>query len=229
MDEKQISAFLKSKVKNTTNPLMDILPLSEFDNFIKILFNSKDEQDILDIGGGRGKTFDFNKKNNYYVLDINCHNDKSFIQGDITNPNLNIDKKFDFIISKDTFEHILNPWDATQNILKLLKEGGIFICETPFNWRFHPSPYDGYRYSHQGLKYLFEQKDQMREISSGYIYFYNKVSGFWNNKCDWWPFSQNKHTDCVCSYYIGIKDSEHKFDISHIRGDFSSSHLEIPK
>lgn len=229
MDEQKIKKLLQDKTKNTSNPLMQVLLPNEFDNFIKSLFNSKDGQNILDIGGGRGKTFDFNKKSNYYVLDINSHNDKSFIRGDITNPELNIDKKFDFIISKDTFEHILNPWEATQNILNLLNEGGIFICEAPFNWRFHPSPYDGYRYSHQGLKYLFENKGKMREISSGYVYFYNKVSGFWKNKCDWWPFSQNNHFDSVCSYYIGIKDSQHKFNLSDIKGDFSISHSEVPK
>jgi hypothetical protein len=51
----------------------------------------------------------------YYCLDLNIkrNEDKiTYIQGDITNINLNINMDFNIIFSKDTFEHILNPWDG---------------------------------------------------------------------------------------------------------------------
>ena len=211
------------KKAKSINPLMDFVSVGEYNKFISHSIKSlKSTQNVLDIGGGRGKNFKAGTAN-YYVLDLSKHNDKSFIQGDITSDDLRIDKKFDIIVTKDTFEHILNPWDATQNILNLLVEGGLFICSVPFNWRFHPSPYDAYRYTHQGLKYMFERKGKLREIDSGYIYYYEHVKGFWKNKLDHWP-NNNVHKDCICSYYIGKKDSSKDFDISEIHGDFSIKH-----
>jgi len=179
-------------------------------------------KNVLDIGGGRGKTFKGGVAT-YYVLDLSSHNDKTFIKGDITSKELKVDKKFDIIISKDTFEHILNPWDATDNILNLLNEGGLFFCSAPFNWRFHPSPYDAYRYSHQGLKYLFERNGKLEEVSGGYIQHQKTLKGFWGNKLDHWPIG-NVYKDCMASFYIGRKNSQKKFDIKEIKGDFSIDH-----
>lgn len=228
MDKEQIKKEIEKRKKQTLNPLISSITVPELYSFINIILSKEQKQDVLDIGGGRGKTFD-NKKNNYYILDLNSHNEKHFIQGDITDPSLEIDKKFDIILTKDTFEHILNPWDATNNIINLLKEGGLFICIAPFSWRFHPSPFDAYRYSHQGLKYIFEHKGKIEEISSGYVYYHSHVSGFWKNKCDWWPYSNNQYKDCVCSFYIGIRNENAKFDIKNIKGDYSLKHEEVPK
>ena len=223
--------FFNNVKKDTVNPLMSYVYPDELYGVISKLISNKATDgkiDLLDIGGGRGKTFNSNKVN-YYVLDLNSHNDEFFIQGDITDENLEIDRIFDVIITKDTFEHILNPWDSVENIKNLLKEGGIFICIAPFSWRFHPSPYDCYRYSHQGLKFMFEHKGQMQELDSGYVYYYNHVKGFWKNKCDFWPFSNNNYNDCVCAYYIGVKDNNKKFDLSDIKGDFSLKHDKVPE
>jgi len=219
---------LNKELKKTINPLMDSVGVNEFNSFINFVLSNHSGSNVLDVGGGRGKTFD-NKKVNYYVLDINSHNDKSFIEGDITDPDLEIGKKFDVIITKDTFEHILNPWDATENVTKHLNENGIFICIAPFSWRFHPSPYDAYRYSHQGLKYLFEHKGKLQEVGSGYIHYHSNVRGFWKNRCDWWPHASNNYQNCVCSFYVGQKKEDYVFDRSKIKGDFSIKHEEMPE
>ena len=185
---------------------------------------------VLDIGGARGKSFQRKDKNPYYILDLNNEKNRdNVVVGDITDPNLNLKEKYDVIITKDTFEHILNPWDAVNNVLELLNEDGFFICIVPFNWRFHPSPYDGYRFSHQGQKYLWEHKGKMKEISSGYIRYYSSVAGFWKNRCDHYPFaSDGRHKECVCSFYIGQKNSKHSFDVKEIKGDFSLKHEKEP-
>jgi SAM-dependent methyltransferase len=210
------------KIKSV-NPLMDFVTPNDYKDFIlKTIRSLTPEQNVLDIGGGRGKGFKAGSCN-YYVLDLSKHNDNSFIQGDITSSDLKIDKKFDVIVTKDTFEHILNPWDATQNILNLLVEGGLFFCSVPFNWRFHPSPYDAYRYTHQGLKYLFERKGGLRQVDNGYIFYGDQKRGYWKNKLDYWP-KNNLHKDCVGSYYVGRRDNSKIFDISEIYGDFSIKH-----
>lgn len=224
MNSNFISSVFKSCLKNTENPEIKSVSPNNIYSAIDKVFASVDNPYILDIGGGRGHNFKKNIKN-YYILDLNTKNDSdNFILGDITSSNLKLDKEFDFIISKDTFEHILNPWDATLNIVNNLKEGGYFICIVPFAWRFHPSPYDAYRYSHQGLKFLFEHKDKLEEVVSGYIYYYNTVKGFWSNKLDTWPFGNKSFIDNVCSFYIGKKNSNKKFNINEFRKDPSFTH-----
>ena len=217
------------KKLKSINPLMEFVTAEGYRKYLLSSIKSlKSGQNVLDIGGGRGESFKAGKAN-YYTLDIAKHNNKRFIQGDITSSDLKIDIKFDVIVTKDTFEHILNPWDATQNILNLLVEGGLFFCSAPFNWRFHPSPYDTYRYTHQGLKYLFERNGSLQEVSSGYIHQYDQTKGRWKNRLDHWPASNNTHRDCISSYYVGRKDSSKVFDISEIYGDFSLEHDEFIK
>lgn len=203
--------------------MMDFVSVQDYEEFLKSeILNLSDHQSVLDIGGGRGKNYKVGMSE-YYVLDLSSHNDSMTIVGDITAHNLDLGKKFDLILTKDTFEHILNPWDATDNILNHLVEGGLFFCSTPFNWRFHPSPYDAYRYSHQGLKYLFERNGSLEEVYSGYIHYFSNVRGFWKNRYDHWPMD-NLHKDCICSFYVGRKNSSKIFDISEIKGDFSHDH-----
>lgn len=224
MSNNYISSLFNTHLKNTYNPEMKSITADNLYSIIDKMFKSVDEPNILDIGGGRGHNFKKDIKD-YYVLDLNSNNeDDKFILGDITDDNLDIDKEFDFIISKDVFEHILNPWDATKNIIKLLKNNGYFICIVPFSWRFHPSPYDAYRYSHQGLKFLFEHKDQIEEVASGYVYYYKNVKGFWPNKLDTWPFGNKYFSDNVCSFYIGKKNPSKKFNIDEFTKDSSLTH-----
>jgi len=212
-----------SRKKNSRNPMMKLYNVDEFYQDINKLFHSYESLDILDIGGGRGRTFD-TVNSNYHVFDLNHHNSKNFIKGDITDPKLSVNKQFDIIFTKDTFEHILNPWEATDNIKKLLKEKGVFICIAPFSWRFHPSPYDAYRYSHQGLKYIFEHKNNIKEIESGYIYAIDKTKGTWPNKYDSWIAPDGVYKDCVSAFYIGIKDSNYIFNKNIIVADTSLNH-----
>lgn len=210
-------------MEKTSNPLMEVISPSNFEKSIIRVMEMLEGGNLLDIGGGRGKTFDYGLME-YHALDINSHNDKNFIQGDITKENLDIGKKFSLIITKDTFEHILNPWDATANIVNLLEDGGVFVCSVPFSWRFHPSPYDTYRYTHQGLNYLFRHKGEIAEIASGYMYNEKIIRGFWKNKFDNWPFSRRGFRDNVSSFFVGIKITGEVFDISTLSGDFSIGH-----
>ena len=142
-------------MKKTNNPHLNLLNINYeiyFQNTIKSRFkDTKDTISILDIGGGYRadckKLFD-NYNISYNVLDIEIQNvvdGINYIKGDITDADLKLNNTYDVIITKDTFEHILNPWDATQNIIDNLKENGIFIFLAPFSWRYHAYPYDTFR------------------------------------------------------------------------------------
>jgi SAM-dependent methyltransferase len=218
---------MENIIVNTENPHLKLVHYETLLNcIITKKLSEKSEIHILDIGGGRGYGNIFDRRGiKYHVLDLNLlkNSEKiSYIQGDITDKNLEL-PKFDLIFTKDTFEHILNPWDSTDNIANSLEEGGIFFFIAPFSWRYHSSPYDSYRYTHTGAQYIFERNGRMRKLHSGYQYIDAKTSGFWKNKKD---FTMNKNifNECIETIYVGEKDSNHVFCKSNLDSDFSNDH-----
>ena len=141
---------LKFKLKNTQNPHLKIIEDTDIDMLNTILneiLKHKKKVSILNIGGGYTKKAEQFLKNHtktiYYTLDLqNTENQKHVIVGDITDKKLELGQTFDFIYTADTFEHILNPWDATKNIKKILNSNGYILCKAPFSWRYHACPFD---------------------------------------------------------------------------------------
>lgn len=220
---------LNNFCKTTLNPHLKILNHPKLLNeVLKILTNNFTKKiAILDIGGGRGFGDVFiNEHINYYVLDLNIQkssNDKiKYIQGDITSKNLDLGYKFDLIFTKDTYEHILNPWDSTDNVVNHIKDGGLFFFIAPFSWRYHASPYDAFRYSHTGVQYLFERNNKLKKVVSGYS---TKVSikGFWKNKKDF-TLDNKPFTDSIVTIYVGQKDSSYVFNKNVLDVDLSPKH-----
>jgi len=219
---------------NNNNPhLKSSLSLSDFNNFIittvrNYIKKANKPITILDVGGGKGwgKHLYSMDQVDYYALDINSNSNLdsniTYVKGDITDPTLDLNQEFDIIFTKDTFEHILNPWESTQNILNHLKENGLFIFCVPFSWRYHPSPYDTYRYTHTGAQYMFTRLGGMKTIDSRYVYF-GDINGFWPNKkdhtMDGQPFPK-----CIELIYIGERDSTYEFNTSDLDSDFSWDH-----
>jgi len=221
-------------MNNTNNPHLKLLPHKKLNSFILnniknyMKNNNKTSITLLDVGGGKGwgKVLYNNSFIKYYALDLNSshtNNKITFIKGDITENNLDLGIKFDIIFTKDTFEHILNPWDATKNILNHLENNGLFIFLAPFSWRYHASPYDTYRYTHTGVQYLFERLGGLKKIHSGYINFGN-IKGFWKNKKDH-TIDGKPFPKCLEVIYIGQRDITHKFNKNELDSDFSWKHL----
>ncbi len=78
------------------------------------------------------------------------------------------DNSVDIIFSRNVFEHIKEPWKAAEECVRIIKPGGLTIHMAPFAWRYHISPVDYYRYSHEGLAYLFERTGKVDRIVAGY-------------------------------------------------------------
>ena len=119
-------------------------------NLIKGVLKKKNEEiSILDYGAGWGFWLKFFKKNNFNVyayevsetrINFLKKNDIQLIS-DITN----IDVKFDFIYSEETFEHITNPKETLINLSKILKVGGFIMLRFPSSFLFKYKLNDNYK------------------------------------------------------------------------------------
>jgi ubiquinone/menaquinone biosynthesis C-methylase UbiE len=67
------------------------------------------------------------------------------------------ENSFDNIVSFQVLEHTPEPLEVLKEGKRVLKTGGYFLITTPFMWGEHETPYDFYRYTRYGLKYLAEK------------------------------------------------------------------------
>ncbi len=67
------------------------------------------------------------------------------------------DRSYDYVVCTEVLEHTLKPFDAVQEIWRILKPEGLLFASTPFNFRIHgPSP-DCWRFTEQGLRSMLER------------------------------------------------------------------------
>ena len=82
------------------------------------------------------------------------------------------DEEFDCALCTAVLEHLEEPELALKECHRILKRGEMAIYSIPFIWHLHEEPWDFYRFSKYGLKYLFEKAGfEIVEIKA--------LSGFW--------------------------------------------------
>lgn len=124
---------------------------------------------FLDVGGRRGERKKLAKGCKYDILEIDkTQNHPDVIQGNICKCPQIPNESYDIVFSNDVFEHLKEPWKAANEMVRITKKGGINLHVTLFAWRYHPVPIDCFRYTHTGMKALFEQKKNMKELLTGY-------------------------------------------------------------
>jgi len=64
------------------------------------------------------------------------------------------DGSFDYVISDQVIEHVIDPKKAIVESFRVLKEGGVAIHTTCFINFFHPCPHDFWRFSSEALTHL---------------------------------------------------------------------------
>ncbi len=62
---------------------------------------------------------------------------------------------FDVTLCTQTLEHVNEPALVLNEIARVLKPGGKLYLSVPQSWHQHQKPYDFYRYTSFGLRYLF--------------------------------------------------------------------------
>ena len=115
----------------------------------------------------------------YTDLDLQPSHLPNTIVADITDCRAVVpDESFDVVVSSDVFEHLERPWLAAAEIARILKPGGLAITYTLFAARNQPCPIDYWRFSREGLTFLFAD---LESLETGYDLSERRVDqpGFW--------------------------------------------------
>jgi SAM-dependent methyltransferase len=67
------------------------------------------------------------------------------------------DNSYDWVVCTEVLEHTLRPWDAVQEIWRVLKPGGFLFLSVPFNFRIHGPLPDCWRFTEHGLRALLSR------------------------------------------------------------------------
>lgn len=115
----------------------------------------------------------FRRQHEYYGMDLKSEGGANILIGDICADDYvprhaSFAGFFDVVYSNNVFEHLRRPWIAARNILALLKPGGLGIAIAPFAQRYHQSPEDYFRYTHVGMRSLFEDAAPIDVLACGY-------------------------------------------------------------
>lgn len=67
------------------------------------------------------------------------------------------DGRFDAVICNQVMEHLPRPAAALRELNRVLKPGGTMICTAPLFYEEHERPYDFYRYTQFGWRFMMEE------------------------------------------------------------------------
>ena len=67
------------------------------------------------------------------------------------------DSQFDTIFSTQTIEHVANHQGMLDEAYRLLKPKGYAIVSGPMYWPLHEEPYDFFRFTKHGFRYILEK------------------------------------------------------------------------
>lgn len=94
----------------------------------------------------------------------------AYPQLDLCEPPAELDVH-DLVICEQVLEHVPDPWRAARTLHDLCRPGGRVIVSTPFLIKVHPTPYDFWRFTEDGMRRLLE--------GSGFVV---DEIGSWGNK-----------------------------------------------
>lgn len=131
------------------------------EKFVRDAGNSVPEgANVLDAGAGDAPYRNFFSHTHYETADF-CEVDKPYYS-DITYVcdlrSVPVQSgRYDLILLTQVLEHCPEPKDVLQEMFRLLKPGGIMWLSAPLFYEEHETPYDFYRYTQFGFRYLLEQ------------------------------------------------------------------------
>ncbi len=121
----------------------------------------------LDVGGRKGERAGVAAGYQYLAMDLEPRAEHVVV-GDICRCPEIPDNSYAAVASYDVFEHLQRPWDAARECIRICKPGGLLVHRTLFAYRYHPIPIDYWRFTSQGLEYLFTNDGRVETVCKGY-------------------------------------------------------------
>lgn len=124
----------------------------------------KPGQSVLTIGAGgkiNKELYKYGEEKYFDILSFDIDEDRGpDVVGDICTYDFK-EKRFDVIIMSEVIQFLQTPQIGIDNVYKILKPGGRLILTSPFVFPLHDRPYDLYRFTKHGLKYLLSGFDEV--------------------------------------------------------------------
>lgn len=111
---------------------------------------------LLDVGCGDMpyKALISQRVDQYETLDVKeCVAGVNYI-GSVEKMDMIQDGTYDSAVCFEVLEHVPNPFEAVNEINRILKKDGILILSVPHLSRLHEQPHDYFRYTSDGIKSL---------------------------------------------------------------------------
>lgn len=91
------------------------------------------------------------------TLDIDPSSGCTYIGDICTYNDILLENTFDYVVCTEVLEHTLQPFDAIEEIRRVLKPDGRLFLSTPFNFRIHGPLPDCWRFTEYGLRALLKR------------------------------------------------------------------------
>jgi len=132
-----VRTFMKSTAKDYDKPNLLLLDVAPQDHEGAAPHFRKATVKTLDIDPESGAN---------YIADL-CQNNSQVIA----------DNSFDIIVCTEVLEHTLQPFDAVNEMYRMLKPGGLVLVSAPYDFRIHGPLPDCWRFTEHGLRALFKE------------------------------------------------------------------------
>jgi SAM-dependent methyltransferase len=75
------------------------------------------------------------------------------------------DASFDVVLCTQVLEHCSDPAAAVRELRRVVAPGGCVLASTHGVYVYHPVPHDRWRWTHEGLEFLFRANAEWRSLS----------------------------------------------------------------
>lgn len=116
---------------------------------------------LYDLGCGESPFRDFFLQYSQQYVGVDWagsyHDTRADIAADLNKPLPVESEAADTVVSLSVMEHLCEPQMMLDEAFRILKPGGAIVLQVPWQWWIHEAPYDFFRYTPYGLKYMFDK------------------------------------------------------------------------